>query len=405
MMREALSSLAVTLGAVLFALFVFGIFLFAQGKDPVVAFGLMYQGAFGTWFSWQNTLTRAAPLMLTALCTALPARIGLIIIGGEGALVLGGLAAAATGVLFMNSPAMVALSAMMLAGMVMGGLWIALAGWLRQYRGVNETISGLLLAYIAIALMNHLVEGPLRDPTSLNKPSTTHIGEEHMLTGMFGSDIHWGFGFGLLACIITWVVMCRSTFGFAASMVGGNLRAARLCGLPVGFITLATCALAGAGAGLAGAVEVAAVHGNANASLIAGYGYTGILVAFLARHHPLAIIPVAILLGGLIASGGLLQRRLHLPDATVLVLQGLLFISILASETLRGRLDWLKPERPGTGPIPDLKPSQMPHGSKPRTVAVVPTTVPAATAATPNEPAAAAPSASSTTSAAGTSHG
>jgi general nucleoside transport system permease protein len=192
-----------------------------------------------------------------------------------------------------------------------------------------------------------------------------------MLGGMFGSDIHWGFGFGIIACIITWVIMCRSTFGFSASMVGGNLRAARLCGLPVGFITLATCALAGAGAGLAGAVEVAAVHGNANASLIAGYGYTGILVAFLARHHPLAIIPVAVLLGGLVASGGLLQRRLHLPDATVLVLQGMLFISILASETLRGRMTWLRPEQPGTGPIPDPVRIVVPHPSaRPRTATV-----------------------------------
>ena len=351
MIRQALASLLVTFGAIVVALAVFGIFLLVQGKDPLMAFGLMYQGAFGTWFSWQNTLTRAAPLMLTALCTALPARIGLIIIGGEGALVLGGLSAAATGVALIHAPTLVALTGMMVAGMLMGGVWIALAGWLRHYRGVNETISGLLLAYIAIALMNHLVEGPLRDPASLNKPSTSHIGEEHMLGGMFGSDIHWGFGFGIIACLITYVVMCRSTFGFAASMVGGNLRAARLCGLPVGFITLATCALAGAGAGLAGAVEVAAVHGNANASLIAGYGYTGILVAFLARHHPLAIMPVAILLGGLVASGGLLQRRMGLPDATVLVLQGMLFISILASETLSGRLTWFLARKPA-GPKP-----------------------------------------------------
>lgn len=377
MIRQTLSSFIVTLGAIVVALIVFGIFLIAQGKDPLMALGLMYQGAFGTWFSWQNTLTRAAPLMLTALCTALPARIGLIIIGGEGALVAGGLAAAATGVALMNAPALVALSAMMVVGMLVGGLWIALAGWLRQYRGVNETISGLLLAYIAIALMNHLVEGPLRDPASLNKPSTTHIGEEHMLGGMFGSDIHWGFGFGILACLITWVVMCRSTFGFAASMVGGNLRAARLCGLPVGFITLATCGLAGAGAGLAGAVEIAAVHGNANASLIAGYGYTGILVAFLARHHPLAIIPVAILLGGLVASGGLLQRRMGLPDATVLVLQGLLFISILASETFNGRLSWFlarKPAGPSAQPEPAKAPAAPPEPAAPTAPATTPST-------------------------------
>jgi simple sugar transport system permease protein len=110
-----------------------------------------------------------------------------------------------------------------------------------------------------------------------------------------------------------------------------------MVGLPVGRLIVITCALAGAAAGLAGMVEVAAVQGRANATLVAGYGFTGILVSFLARHNPLAIIPVAIVLGGIGASGGLLQRRLGLPDATVLVLQGIIFILVLASEALYGR--------------------------------------------------------------------
>ena len=91
-------------------------------------------------------------------------------------------------------------------------------------------------------------------------------------------------------------------------------------------------------------IEVAAVHGRANTSLNAGYGYAGILVAFLARHNPLAIIPVAILLGGIRASGGVLQRAHDLPDATTLVLQGIIFVVILASEALYGRLRWLQPK-------------------------------------------------------------
>src|SRR5204863_8835939 len=121
-------------------------------------------------------------------------------------------------------------------------------------------------------------------------------------------------------------------------MVGGNVRAAQLVGLKVRRLVVAVCFLAGGGAGLAGMVEVAAVHGKANASLAAGYGYSGILVAFIARHNPLAVIPVAVLLGGIRASGGLLQRTANLPDAAVSVLQGILFIVILASETFYGRL-------------------------------------------------------------------
>jgi general nucleoside transport system permease protein len=127
--------------------------------------------------------------------------------------------------------------------------------------------------------------------------------------------------------------MHHTTFGFATRVVGGNLRTARLMGLPVTRLLLVACALGGAAAGLAGAVEVVAVDGSANASLYAGLGFSGILVAFVARQHPLAIIPVAILLGGIQASGGMLQRRHDLPEAVIEVLKGLVFVSILASET------------------------------------------------------------------------
>lgn len=331
--RIAVSALALLASAVLFGL----LLIFYAGVDPLEAYALMYQGAFGSWFSFQNTLTRAAPLILVALCTALPARLGLMIIGNEGALVLGGLAAAAMGVAVSGAPSLIVQLAMAAAAMVIGGAWIALAGGLRQYRGVNETISSLLLTYIAIALMNHFVEGPLRDPASLNKPSTHSIGDANMIGTIAGADVHWGLAFGIVACLVCWVVLRFTTWGFAMQVIGGNPKTARMMGLNVGHYVLVACAAGGAAAGVAGMVEVAAVHGKANASLAVGYGFTGILVSFLARHHPLAIIPVAILLGGIGASGGLLQRRLDLPDAAVVVLQGIIFVCILASETLYGR--------------------------------------------------------------------
>ena len=331
--RIAVSALALLASAVLFGL----LLIFYAGVDPFEAYALMYQGAFGSWFSFQNTLTRAAPLILVALCTALPARLGLMIIGNEGALVLGGLAAAAMGVAVSSAPSLIVQLAMAAAAMVAGGAWISLAGGLRQYRGVNETISSLLLTYIAIALMNHFVEGPLRDPASLNKPSTHSIGDANMIGTIGGADVHWGLAFGIVACLVCWLVLRFTTWGFAMQVIGGNPKTARMMGLDVGRYVLVACAAGGAAAGLAGMVEVAAVHGKANASLAVGYGFTGILVSFLARHHPLAIIPVAILLGGIGASGGLLQRRLDLPDAAVVVLQGIIFVSILASETLYGR--------------------------------------------------------------------
>jgi simple sugar transport system permease protein len=332
--RIAVPALALLASAVLFGL----LLAFYAHVDPLEAYGLMYQGAFGSWFSWQNTLTRAAPLILTALCTALPARLGLVIIGNEGALVVGGVAAAAAAIAVTGAPPLVVQLVMAIAAMIVGGLWIAFAGVLRQRRGVNETISSLLLTYIAIALMNHFVEGPLRDPASLNKPSTYPIGDANMIGTIPGTDVHWGLVFGVVACLIVWLFQRFTTFGFAMQVIGGNPKTARMMGLNVGRYVLLACGAGGAAAGLAGMVEVAAIHGRANASLAVGYGYSGILVSFLARHNPVAIVPVAILLGGIGASGGLLQRRLDLPDAAVVVVQGILFVAILASETLYGRL-------------------------------------------------------------------
>jgi general nucleoside transport system permease protein len=338
-MRGAGNDIGLPLLAIVAALAVFGVFVSFSGVNPVEVWVLLFKGAFGDGFSLQNTLQRAAPLMLTALCVAVPMRAGLVVIGGEGALVLGGLTCAAAAHSLPLPRGMVGTVLVCLAGSIVGALWVALAGWLRQYRGINETISSLLLAYIAIGVFKHVVEGPLRDPSSLNKPSTYSLDESLRIGGVGGMDVHWGLVLGVLACVGLWLWMRWTASGFAVRVVGGNPRAAQLVGLPASKLVLTACALGGACAGLAGAVEVAAVHTNANASLIAFYGYAGILVSFMARHNPLAIIPVAILFGGFGAAGSLLQRRLGLPDASVLVLQGIAFVLMLASENLR-HTDW-----------------------------------------------------------------
>jgi len=310
----------------------FGLFILAVGRDPLAVYALIWRGGFGSGFAWQNTLSRASPIILTALAVAIPARMGLIQIGGEGALALGGLAASLTGIAAGSGSPVATQALMLIASMAAGGAWIAAVGALKHYRGVNETISSLLLAYIAIALFNHLVEGPFKDPGSLNKPSTRPLDAAVMIGSIPGLDVHWGLAAGVVLCLLAGFVLKHTRYGFALDTIGANPRVALLAGLPVGPAIVAGCFAGGAAAGLAGGFEVAAVNGNANTSLIVGYGYTGILVAFVARHQPLAILPVALLFGGIGASSGLLQRRLDLPDATVLVLQGVAFLVILAAD-------------------------------------------------------------------------
>ncbi len=346
--RSSVEAIALPVGALIVALILFGVFCAFQGSNPLAVYGSIYRAAFGNWSAWQNTLIRAAPLMLTALCTVLPARLGLVIIGNEGALVMGGLAATVMGLsLGSGPPALVGQILMAIAALTAGGLWIMLAGALRHYRGVNETISSLLLNYIAIALLNHLVEGPMRDGSFVSKPSSAELDAALWLGNLPGSRIHYGLIYGLIACVIAYVLIQRTTFGFAARTAGGNLRAAKIAGLPVGKLTLTVCFLGGSCAGLAGMAEVAAVQRRINESLVSNYGYAGILVAFVSRHNPLATVLVAILLGGILASGGILQRAHNLPDATVLVFQGIVFLCVLFSDSLYGRLPWFAstPER------------------------------------------------------------
>jgi ABC-type uncharacterized transport system permease subunit len=338
-LRRGAEYVAIPLLALGLTALLFSIFLLTLGKSPIQFFELIERGGFGTAFSLQNTLQRSSPLILTALCVALPARIGLVVIGGEGALVLGGFASAVIAIPLVLGHVypLLTLCIMAATGMLVGGFWIGIVGYLRYARGVNETISSLLMTYIGIAIMNFFVEGSLRDLTNPNKPSTMPIGDAYMVGNIPGTDVHWGLIAGIVLSILLSILLSRTTFGFAVRVAGGNPRAALAQGLPVGKLIIVCCAIAGACAGLAGFFEVAAIQGRANASLAAGYGYTGILVSFLARHNPLAIIPVAILFGGIVASGGLIERRMGLPDATVLLLQGLTFVVLLTSETLYGR--------------------------------------------------------------------
>jgi general nucleoside transport system permease protein len=337
-MRSRAETALITAGALALAFALFGLFLLANRLNPLEVYAVLWLGGFGTSFSLQATLTQAAPLMLTALCVAIPARAGLLVIGGEGALVAGGVCAVLAGVAAAGLPAGLGTLLVCAAGAFAGGAWIALAGALKHLRGVNETISTLLLNYIAIALLNHLISGPIRDHAVSLKVTSWSVPQAYMVDAMPGIGVHWGLALGVLACLGAYALLRYSVPGFAIAVLGGNARAAQLVGLPIGRLTLLACALGGAAAGLAGAVEIVAVHGAASSSLVVGFGYAGILVAFLARQNPLAIVFFAFLVGGISASGGLMQRRFDMPDAATQVLQGMIFLCVLGCNALYGRL-------------------------------------------------------------------
>ena len=170
------------------------------------------------------------------------------------------------------------------------------------------------------------------------KAQSWSIPQSFMIGNIPGWSVHWGLVIGLVVCLALHLLLRHTTVGFGMDVLGGNRRAAQMIGLPIGRLILLACFLGGAAAGLAGAIEIVAVHGAASESLVVGLGYTGILVAFLARQNALVVILVALLLGGISASGGLLQRRFDTPHAATTVLQGLIFLCVLASSAFAGRL-------------------------------------------------------------------
>ena len=182
-----------------------------------------------------------------------------ILVDGEGALVLGGLAAAVTPLWLPAMPVTLLLLCMALSAMVVGGFWIGLNGWMRQKRGLNETIGSLLLSYVAIAIFNQLVEGPLRDPASLNKPSTIPLDDSVMIGPISDAfQVHWGLVVGVIACILAQVLVRNSVTGFSLQVVGGNVRTARMIGLPVAIagVGMRSLPLTGLGLGLFAMVVV-----------------------------------------------------------------------------------------------------------------------------------------------------
>lgn len=335
---SSLGQMVTPIGAVLAAFALFSVLLLWLGRSPMEFAELIWKGGFSTSFSIRNTLQRMPPLILCALAVAVPAQLGLMVIGGEGTLVLAGLAAAAIAVPFAGGTvsALLVVPLMVGAAMLAGALWFGIVAQARNTRRVNEVISSLLLSYVGIAIMNFVVEGVLRDPEQPSKSSTVPVAADYLVGEITGVGVHWGLAVALLAAVALHLLVTRTTFGFAMRIAGGNPRAARSQGLPVERLVMAGMLIGGACAGLAGYFEVAAVQGRANASLAAGYGFTGILVSFMARHRPLNIVPVALLFAGLAASAGLVQRRMGLPDGVMLLLQSTIFIALLVSQALQG---------------------------------------------------------------------
>ncbi len=210
-----------------------------------------------------------------------------------------------------------------------------MAGLLRVALGANEIIVTLMLNYVAGYLVDAMVHGPWRDPVTHGFPFTPFFGDGAALPILFWEKVHLGLLLAPAAAVGAWWIARRTRFGFRLRVVGHSARAARYAGIDEGKVILAAMAVSGALAGMAGMVEVAGIHHRLQPDFSLGYGFTAIIVAWLARLNPLAAVPVAFLMGGLLTGGELLQISMKVPSAMVQVVQGLVLASVLGGEFLR----------------------------------------------------------------------
>jgi simple sugar transport system permease protein len=305
-------------------------FFLSIGKPPLRTLTDMILFAVGDTYSLSETLVKTAPILLCALATILPARLGLVSVGADGQFFIGAIFGTAVVLAFPGAPAVILLPAMLLAGMIGGALWGFVPGLLRGRLDANETIITLLLNYIGALLVNALVFGPWKDPSNLGWPATVNFPPAATLPGLFGTRTHLGLVFGVLAAIGFGIVFAKSRWGRELSILRGNAKVGRMIGLSFSREAILVMSLGGALGGLAGICDVAAIQGRLQPGISVGYGLTGFLVAWLSGHNAFIAIVVSFLIGGLIAAGDSLQLYAKVPAASATILQGLLFATALA---------------------------------------------------------------------------
>ncbi len=331
--RQQVSStvrLLVPVLSLVFALVFGALLLLLSGANPFVAYRAMARGAFGDVHALAETLVKAIPLMLTGLGVSIAFRMLFWNIGAEGQLAMGGLAAAWVALYGARAiPGWSVLPAAIVLGMLAGALWAAIPAVLRAYLQVNETITTLMMNYIAILLVSHLYHGPWRDPEGYGFPGTARFPEAAWLPRLY-DRAHAGLFFAVIAAAVLWFVLQRTKWGFELRITGQNPEAARYVGISIPKLILTAMLLSGALCGLAGVCEVTGVMHRLQQGLTVGYGYTAIIVAWMSQLSPWGVLLVAFLLAGLLVGGDQIQMAMGLPAAMGLVLQGAVLFPMLA---------------------------------------------------------------------------
>ncbi len=351
MIRRSLGAI-VPLGAALVA-FLFGaIMIIVLGANPIDGLVAILDGAFGTKERLAVTAVRATPLLLVGAGITVAFRSRVINIGGEGQIVIGALLATSVAIAIPDTPKILLLPLVLVAGMVGGAFWGAIPGALKAYASVNEILSTIMLNLVAVQVMNYLLRGPLIDPRELDGsriPQTERLTDNAALpTILPGTRLHLGVIIALLAAVVVYIVLWRTPLGFRLRAVGHNPDAARASGISVERSIVTAMAISGSLSGLAGSVLVFGseslrmVTDGSTAGFTSAAGFNGIVAALFGALHPLWTIPSAFLFGSLLTGANNLQRVLQIPSPLAVALNGIVVLFVVSSGKVRSWIEnWL----------------------------------------------------------------
>jgi simple sugar transport system permease protein len=330
---------ATSLGAVLVAFIFSGIVLKIVGGQPLRVLGFFFSATFGNWGVFSDTLVKATPLILVGLACSLAFKMKMWNIGAEGQFYLGAFFASLVVLVPLvppDSPKWVVLSSMVFMGMIGGAIWGFIPGVLKAKYNVNEIITTLMLNYVAIFWNNYWIFGKYSDAGFQMTPMfdknawLPRLSDyAKQIPALSGITLHLGVVFGLVAAVVVWWILYRSKWGYEIKLIGDNPKAARYAGLNISRNIILVMVVSGALAGLAGMSEISGVVHRLQERISPGYGFSGIIVAWLAKLNPFAVIIVSILFGALIVAGREIQ-----PSGIANLLQGTILFMVISSDVL-----------------------------------------------------------------------
>lgn len=324
------------IAAIVAAFVVAGVIIAILGHNPFVAFRSVLTTSFKSTFGIVETFTKWVPLTLLALAFVIPLGAGRFNIGGEGQLILGATAATAVGVTLSDLPMPLLLPLVLIAGMLGGGAWAAIAAWLMSRFKVNEILSTVLLNFVSFQILDYVASQVWPD-VGAGFPATVKVGGGAMLPTVGKPALHAGVFITLAVIVIAVILMRRSAPGFELRAVGINERAAKVHGIRTSRVAVGAMIVGGMAAGLAGMIEVSGVHGNLLEGIQSNYLLLGIIIGLIARGSVLLVPFVAFGISILEIGASAMQRTAQVPIEMVLIVEGLILLFLLLSDVITAR--------------------------------------------------------------------